>query len=313
MPHKHTTSSCLKLGAVLFLVFLASCSPATPVPTLALPPTRTPLPTSTPPPTLTPSPTPTATPIPPLASSIHWPEHVSALDTLFIEVELVPPPGVSATATVRASVTGPGAQPRQLFDLTPRDGNRYAADQPLQLPLEPPTGAWLLVVYVQSALEVAGERHLLFRPDPVDFRDLAGVLPATVDIRVPQAFVEIAAEGDQWAGGRAWRFGDAEIALWWAPGPAEPLLLNNAVVVLEATYDPDGPPYVLGVEEMEWHSQTAFLFLEDWSEVGGGSAEALVIQGPDRWLYVLRVRWMGGADMPLLLRQVRETFTFVED
>jgi hypothetical protein len=245
--------------------------------------------------------------------SIHWPERASALEPVFIQVELAPPPGVSVTATVRASVVGPGDQPRWSFDLAPREGNRYVAKEPLQFPLEPPRGSWLLLVYVQSTLDVAGARHLLFRPDPIHFRDLTDVLPAGVDIHVPQDFVEAVVAGDQWAGGRAWRFDDAEIALWWAPGPAEPLLLNNAVVMLEATHDPDEPPNVLDVEETEWQGQTAFLFHEDWPGADDSPAEALVIQSPDRWLYVLRVRAMDDKDIPLLLRQVRETFTFVEE
>jgi hypothetical protein len=39
----------------------------------------------------------------------------------------------------------------------------------------------------------------------------------------------------------------------------------------------------------------------------------LVIQGPDHWLYVLRVRALDDEDVPLLLYRVRETFTFVEE
>ncbi|MBE9471183.1 MAG: hypothetical protein IMY75_03615, partial [Chloroflexi bacterium] len=43
-------------------------------------------------------------------------------------------------------------------------------------------------------------------------------------------------------------------------------------------------------------------------------AEALVVQGPDYWLYVLRVRAVGSESdvIPPLLRQVWETFAFVE-
>ena len=78
------------------------------------------------------------------------------------------------------------------------------------------------------------------------------------------------------------------------PGPVEPLLLNNAVVMLEATHDPSAVPQVPGVEETEWQGQTAFLFREDWPGANGGPAEALVIQGPDHHLYVLRVRATGG-------------------
>ncbi|MEE8390944.1 MAG: hypothetical protein V3S14_09150, partial [Anaerolineae bacterium] len=237
----------------------------------------------------------------------------SALEPVFVEVELVPPPGISVTATARASVAGPGGQPHWSFDLTPQERNRYVAVEPLEFPLELPEGDWLLVVHVQSSLNVAGKRYLVFRPDPIYFRDLTDVLPAGVNVRVPQDFVEAVVEGDQWAGGRVWRLGNAEIALWWAPGPAEPLLFNNAVMMLEATHDPDDLSTVLDVEETEWQGQTAFLFHEDWPGADGGLAEALVIQGPDRWLYVLRIRTMDGKDIPLLLRQVQETFTFAEE
>ena len=115
------------------------------------------------------------------------------------------------------------------------------------------------------------------------------------------------------AGGRVWRYGGGEVSLWWAPGPVEPLLLNNAVVMLEATHDPSAVPQVLGVEETEWQGQTAFLFQEDWPGANGGPAEALVIQGPDHHLYVLRVRATGGEVIPSLLRQVWETFALDEE
>jgi hypothetical protein len=198
------------------------------------------------------------------------------------------------------------------MDLVPLGGNRYATEGPIQFPLEPPEGQWRLFIIVRSPLEVTGERNLAFRPEPIAFRDLTNVLPPGVDVRVPLSFWEVVAEGDQWAGARVWRYGDGEMGLWWTPGPAEPLLLNNALVMLEATHDPDRPPDVLSVEETEWQGQMAFLFLEDWSAMDGGLAEAIVVQGPDRWLYVLRMRTIDSTGTPLLLRQVRETFVFAE-
>ncbi len=297
-------SAIYSLQLCIFLALLAACTPATPPPT--------PTPTLTPSPTPTPFPTPTATPIPPLALTIRWPQRVSALQPVPIEVKLVPPPGVSVTATVRAAVLDPEGLPGWQFNLTPREGNRYAADETLQFPLEPPEGDWRLVVYVQSTLEVEGKRELIFRPAPIRFRDLTGDLPTGVDVRVPQDFAVLVAQGDQWAGGRVWRYGDGEIALWWAPGPIEPLLLNNAVVMLETTHDQDAPPRVLGVEEMERQGQMAFLFHEDWPGAEGGPGEALVVQGPDYWLYVLRMQAIGSDTIPPLLRQVWETFAFVE-
>jgi hypothetical protein len=234
-----------------------------------------------------------------------------------IEVELVPPPGVSVTTTVRAKLLGPRGRPHWLFDLTLREGNLYAADETIQLPLRPPEGDWRLMVRVQSLLDVVGEPMLVFRPAPIPFRDLVDVLPAGVSLLVPRDFAEPVAQGDPAAGGRVWRYGDGEIALWWAPGPVEPLLLNNAVVMLEATHDPEGPPDVIDVEETEWQGRTAFLFYEDWPEdlpgAKGGPAEALVVQGPDYHLYVLRVRALGRKTIPPLLRQVWETFTFAEE
>lgn len=311
MLHKFCTPGNLQLVICFLLALLTACAPATPVPTH----TPIPVPTSTltPSPTPTPTLTPTATPIPPLELSIHWPEQVSALQPVAVEVELVPPPGVSVTATVHATVTGPGGRPRWLIDLMPREGNRYASEELVQFPLESLEGNWRVVVYVQSTLPVAGDRGLIFQPAPIYFHDLANVLPAGVDLRVPQDFVGAMAQGDQWAGRHVWRYGGSEIALWWAPGPTEPLLLNNAVVMLEATYDPDEPPHVLDVEETERQGQTAFLFHEDWPGVNGDLSEALVIQGPDYWLYVLRVRTTDGGAIPPLLRQVRDTFAFVEE
>ena len=241
-----------------------------------------------------------------------WPERVSALEPVSLEVKLLPPHGVRVTSSVRAIMIGPGDQYRWSMDLVPLGGNRYAVEEPMQFPLEPPEGQWRLFVIVRSSLEVTGERNLVFLPEPIAFRDLTNVLPPGADVRVPLNFWEVVAEGDQWAGARVWRYGDSEVGLWWAPGPAEPLLLNNALVMLEATHDPDRPPAVLSVEETEWQGHMAFRFLEDWSGVDGGSAEAMVVQGPDRWLYVLRMRATDSGSIPQLLRQVGETFVLAE-
>ena len=133
----------------------------------------------------------------------------------------------------------------------------------------------------------------------------------------------MASEGNQWAGMRAWRYGADEISLWWAPGPTEPLLLSNAIVMLEATHDPDKPPRVLAVEAANWQGRPAFLFREDWYEgragLEGGQAQVWVVQGDDYWLYVLRMRTIrppGAAPTPgpesisPLLREVGQTFRF---
>ena len=209
-------------------------------------------------------------------------------------------------------VIGPAGGYRWSIDLASLGGNRYATEEPIQFPLQPPEGQWRLFVIVRSPLEVTGEQNLVFVPEPIAFRDLTDVLPPGVNVRVPLSFWEVVAEGDQWAGARVWRYGDGEMGLWWAPGPAEPLLLNNALVMLEATHNPDEPPDVLSAEETEWQGQTAFRFLEDWSGVDGGPAEAIVMQGPDRWLYVLRMRATEGGSIPQILRQVEETFVLAE-
>jgi len=295
-------------------MLLTACALPAPPPT----PTSLPTPTSTftPSPTPIPSPTPTATPIPSLGLTIRWPEQVSALQPVPVEVDLVPPPGASVTSTVSVRVLDPYWKTGGRFDLAPQGGDRYAAEEPLQLPLEAAEGDWRLIVYVSSTLPVAGQRWLAFRPTSVRFHDLSGVLPEGVSVRVPQDFVERVAQGDPTAGGRVWRYGDGEIALWWAPGPVEPLLLNTAVVMIEATFDPEAPPAVRHVEETEWQSQAAFLFHEDWPEdqvgTNSGPAEALVVQGPDYRLYVLRIRALGTRTIPPLLHQVRNTFAFIE-
>jgi hypothetical protein len=300
------------LLACLFLALSTSCAPVATAPTPTPTAIATPIPTLTPSPTLTPTPTPTPTPIPPLALTIRWPEQVSALHPVPVEVELIPPPGVSVTATVQATVLGPEGFPLGLFDLLPRDGNLYAAEEALRLPLASPDADWQLLVSVQSTLPVEGQRVLTFRPVPILFRDLSGVLPPAVDLRVPQEFDEVAAQGDQVAGGRVWRFDGGELALWWAPGPVEPLLFSNAIVMLEATRGPQGLSRVPEAEEIEWLGHTAFLFREDLPGAEGGPSESMVVQGPDYWLYLLQVRALGGETIPPLLREVWETFTFVD-
>jgi hypothetical protein len=242
--------------------------------------------------------------------NIVWPEHASALQPVPVEVELLPPPGITVTAAVQATVLGPGGQPRWQIELRSKGGNRYAADEPLQLPLEPPEGRWLVVVYVQSALPVIGERYITFQPT-ILFHDLGDVLPAQVTLRVPQDFAGVVTGGDQWAGVRVWRYGDSQLGLWWAPGPVEPLLLNNAITMLEATYGSSGPATVLDAEETEWRGQPAFLFREEWPGTDGGRAETMVVQAPDYWLYALRIQSAGEETIPAVSYLIRDTFAFV--
>ncbi len=294
---------------LLILLVLAACSPATSTPT-AVPtprPTATPVPSPTPTPTAAPSPTPTPQPLARL--DILWPDAVSALRPVTVAVSLALPPGQTVTPTVRATVLDGGGEPVWVGRLWPQGGGRYAARQTLQLPLRPAAGDWRLKVYVQTTLPVTGTQEMAFRPLPLAFRPLTDTLPSGATLAVPQAFTEVLAEGDDWAGVRVWRYAAGEVGLWWAPGPTEPLLLNNAVVMLEATQGDANPPRVLRVEETEWRGHPAFLFHERWPGAEGGPAEAWVVQGGDYWLYVLRMRAVGGQEIPALMRLVGETFT----
>ena len=244
--------------------------------------------------------------------SISWPERVSVLEPVHIAVDVAQPYGVRIPINVSATVLDPEAETYGTFDLRLHEDSRYVADVPLRLPFEPLPGYWWLVVHIETGLPVAGERALGFEPAPIDFRVLSETLPSGVMLSVPQAFDEVTALGDQWAGGRVWRYEDGEVALWWAPGPTEDLLLNNAIVMLETTHDVDDPPAVLNVEEGEWQGRTAFFFREMWPGREGGASEAWVIQDEDFWLYVLRVRTVGGDAIPSLMHDVSGTFAFVE-
>jgi len=304
----------LTIPICIALLLPAACCPSVPAPT----PAFTFVPTATPTPIPTQTLVPTETPIPPLELTIHWPAKVSALQPVPIEVELVIPPGIGASAKVSATVFDPDFVIYQSFTLLPQDRNLHVSEDLLRLPLEPAAGDWYLLVDVESDFAVRGKRYKAFRPEPVPFRDLTEVLPTGTDMHVPEDFAEVAAHGDRTAGGRVWRYGDGdaspygEVALWWAPGPVKPLRLNTAVVMLEATYGTDAP-IVTGSEEIAWQGQTAFLFHETWPGPEGGPAKALVVQGPDYWLYVVRVRALGSESIPPLFHQIWETFTLAEE
>jgi hypothetical protein len=298
----------LVIPICIVLFILTACDSPTPPPT----PAFTYVPTFTPIPDSTAAPTPTITPVPPLALTIHWPATVSAVRPTHVEVELAPPPGIAVSATAHATVLTPDLTPYQEFELIPQDGNLYVSADLLRLPLEPAPGDWWLAVNVDSELEVEGSRTKSFQPAPIPYRDLAGLLPPVADLRVPQDFAEVQVQGDLTAGGRVWRYEGGEMALWWAPGPHKFLSLNTAIVMLEATYGADMPT-VIATEETEFQDQTAFRFHETWPGPEGGPAEALVVQGPDYWLYVLRMRTLGGSDIPKLTREVGETFVFVAE
>jgi len=306
------TAACaqVRLPALPSLPTLTPVIPASPTPTSTATPTA--LPTLTPTPTATPTPTPT--PIPPQKLTIHWPDKVSALEPVPIAVGVVPPRGVEATTILTAVVRHSQAGLIYTAPLLPQGDFIYAAEEPLRLPLVPPPGTYRLIILLHSPIDVAGDRVLYFEPSPIPIHDLApgserGVHEG-VALAVPLEFAEVVAEGGPWAGRRIWLAPEAEVALWWAPGPTEPLLASNAMVMLESTHDLEAPPQVLGVTEMEWLGERAFHFRERWPGIKGGPAEALVVQGPDFWLYVLRIRARGGASIPYIVELVRETFSF---
>jgi hypothetical protein len=248
--------------------------------------------------------------------TIRWPESVSALEPVLIEVSLVPPPGIEARTALTAVIRHSRAGLVYTAPLLPAGEHVFNARELFLLPLKPPPGTYRLVILVDSTLSSAGDRVVYFRPEPIPFHDLAegraGGVHEGASIAIPLAWPQAVAEGGPWAGKRIWQYPDGEVALWWAPGPTEALLVSNATVMLEATYDSDSSPQVVSVTETEWLGQTAYLFHEQWSGVRGGPAEALVVQGPDYWLYVVRIRARGGSAIPRLLRLVRDTFSFVE-
>jgi len=301
-----------RLSLLLMCFLAASCAPILPEPVTLMPsPAPTISPTATPIPS--PTPTPTPTPIPPHVVDILWPSQVSALDPVTIEVDVQSPQGVEEQPRVSAILFDPGNSPVWLGDLLKGEGSRYYGAGPVEFELIPIEGEWRLQVYVQSVLQVDGELSYTFQPSPIEFRELSPTLPSAATILVPAIFEEELTLGDQVSGARIWRYGDGELSLWWAPGSAEPLLLNTAIVMLEATFISEMPPEVLDVEEGEWAGQPTFRFVENWSGSADDTSDAWVIQGPNYWLYVLRLRSVGPQGIPPLLFEVRDTFGFRSD
>lgn len=306
--------------SLCLLWLMAACTPSTPAsPT---PPRATATATLTPTPSATPTVTPTPTPIPPLQVAVRMPQTVSALPPVRVEADLLPPPGVRVAPVVTATVFQPGMTPYATFNLFFESANHYASTTFLQLPLDPTPGDWLVLVYVQSELGLTGQRATTFRAIAPPTRVLSGVLPAAVTLRVPQVFLETSAQGDIAAGSRVWRScenrndqcaGVGDVELWWAPGPAEPLTLDTAQMMLSTTQDAGDPPSIVATEETLWQERTAFLFHEQWPGRKGGPAETWVIQSDDYWLYVLRLRAVGEDSVPDLVRQVGATFAFAPE
>lgn len=307
----------IRLVVFVLVVFcLGACAPPpVQVVRVEVTVTHTPGPSPTPVPTWTPTPVPTATPIPPAHVEALVPDGVSPLEPVTLGALFVPPEGVAVEARLSATVMDPAAEVYATFELSEREGSRYLAAAPLQLPLAPLPGYWWLIVHTEMQVPVMGDPARFFKIEPVVFRELTGTLPSGVTIRMPLAFDEVLAQGDRRAGGRIWRHRDGEVALWWSPGPTEDLLLSNALVALESTYAADeretAAPTPTEVFETTWQDRQAFEFPENWPGGDGGPGVAWVIQGEDEWLYILRVRATGGDAIPLLHLQVAETFGFL--
>ncbi len=295
---------------MVLLCCLAGCAPAPATPTLT--PTPTTIPTATLTPTITPTstPTPTPTPLPPLWLRVDPPERISAIEPQPIQVVLAPPPNVTASATVRAVVYDPAGEVYATFEQLTPQGLRYISAQSLHLPLIPLEGAWRIVAEAHSTFEIQGEFEAIFYPTPVRFWKLGEAFPAGVTLLVPEVFVETAALGDAWAGMRAWEYAGGALEFWWAPGPTEDLLYNNALVMLEATHSETYMPEVTDEAESLWQERQAFIFSERGAGRRGGVAETWVIQGPDFWLYVLRMRSLRGENVPELIQEVGATLRF---
>jgi hypothetical protein len=279
--------------------------------------TPTPTPTATAPPTLTP--TPTATPIPPVRLSIEFPKPVNALEPAPIRALVEEPPGINANVQLSARVIDANDALYATFGmhLESRDGG-WVSDEPLQLPLEPTPypGVWHVIIDIQADLPVRGYRDRVFTPQWVPYHVLTATLPTGVALHVPQAFGEIRAQGDTFAGLHVWQYRDCEVTLAWAPGPTEALLYDNALVMAELLYDPEYEITVQSSHELTWGEEewTAFLFFERWrGQRQDAPAETLVVQGPDFRLYALRIRALNGETIHPLCKDVRNTLQLVEE
>ncbi len=311
-------SGCSKLDPFPFLPTLvatltASVTPGPPAPTA----TYTPAPTATP----TNTPTPTPTPMPPVRLSIEFPKPVTALEPVTWRVLIEEPPGIDAHVSASARVIDAQDELYATFEMVPegREG-WWVPVGALQLPLEPEPypGVWHLIIDAEADLRIKGYRDRVFTPQRVPYHVLTETLPSGVELHVPEAFAELAAQGDQVAGLRSWSYRDCQVMLAWAPGPTERLLRDNALVMVEATYPTGDPQYEITLkdegEEMAWGEEewTAFLFQERWKGTNKSTpAETLVVQGPDYRLYALRIRAQNENEIHPLCRDVRNTFGFI--
>ena len=243
---------------------------------------------------------------------------MTALEPLPIRVLVEEPLGIDTHLRMSARVLDVQDQLYATFDMVPEGQEGWwVAVGELQLPLEPEPypGVWDLIIDVEADLSIRGYRRRVFTPKRVPYHVLTDTLPFGSELRVPQAFMEIVAQGNSVAGVHAWRYRDCEVNLAWAPGPTERLLLDNARVVAEATYDQHYEIDVDTSEEMTWGEAewTAFLFRERWrGQSASTPAETLVVQGPDYRLYALRIRALTQDEIHSLCRDVRATLGFAE-
>ncbi|MGQ9708961.1 MAG: hypothetical protein ACUVXE_00610 [Anaerolineae bacterium] len=268
----------------------------------------TPIPSPTPTPSLTPPPSPTIpapTPLPPpsLPMTIHFPATVSALEGVQVMVEL---PGLRERhpqAVIWAQVFPPGSrEPVWESRLDPAEGGMYISPRSLYFPLETVPGDWRLFIEVQSHIPIRGGRWFRFRQEPLPLWDLTGQVPGEVSLPVPQPFALVHQEGDLVAGSRIWQRDGERIELWWAPGPAGALTLDTAQMLEEATFPMMETVEITSVEAVTRGKRPGFRFYEQWSD---GPAEALLLQGSSRYLYLLRVRVSGRDALTPLLREIQ--------
>lgn len=283
------------IAAVGMALLVVGCGTSVPFPT----PTPSPAPSPT-----IPVPTPLPTPLP---LTIRFPETVSALEGVRVTVEL---PGLRERhpqAMVWAQVFPPGSrEPVWESLLEPAEGGMYISRRSLYFPLETVPGDWRLFIEVQSHVPIRGRRWFRFRQEPLPFWDLTGQVPGEVSLLVPQPFALVHQEGDLVAGSRIWQRGGERIELWWAPGPAKALTLDIAQMLEEATFPMMATVEATSAEAVTRGKRPGFRFYEQWSD---GPAEALLLQGSSRYLYLLRVRVSGHDALTSLLREIQAAMT----
>ncbi|MBN1955087.1 MAG: hypothetical protein JW900_08565 [Anaerolineae bacterium] len=285
----------LTTAFIALALLLAACGPP------PAPPSPTPPPAPSPTAAPTPSPTPTLTPPAPVSIHVEWPALVNGLQDFTLRVRLEGIEERDPETRVWAWIMDDRYRLQWMDDLQPVGNGEYVAPTSLHIPMEVRPGDWQLTVSILSQAALSGERALTFRARPVPLRELDGGIRPNIVLRIPLAMIANYAEGDAVAGGRTWTGPPGEVGLWWVPGPVEPLRVDTAQMLVEATYPQAAPPEILAAEAAEWHGLEAVRFYEQWPE---GPAEALVVRGSDLWLYLLRVRSTHGSPISPLLQDI---------